>query len=147
MVDQLRWVWQQPDWPAWRWDAAGLSADLALARRAQGEALGRTQLLSPNLDVAAQAEILLAEGLATSAIEGEQLDVQALRRSIARRLGVTLETATPPAPAKTRSKSSGRLRMRPTGSRIHARALNLAGRPVSDGARVFTRYAWTAART
>lgn len=99
MVDQLRWVWQQPDWPAWRWDAAGLSADLALARRAQGEALGRTQLLSPDLDVAAQAEILLAEGLATSAIEGEQLDVQALRRSIARRLGVTLETATPPAPA------------------------------------------------
>jgi len=99
MVDQLRWVWQQPDWPDWRWDAAGLSADLALARRAQGEALGRTQLLSPDLDVAAQAEILLAEGLATSAIEGEQLDVQALRRSIARRLGVTLETATPPAPA------------------------------------------------
>ncbi|MCW5570496.1 MAG: DUF4172 domain-containing protein [Steroidobacteraceae bacterium] len=47
MVDQLRWVWQQPDWPAWRWDAAGLSADLALARRAQGEALGRTQLPVP----------------------------------------------------------------------------------------------------
>lgn len=80
-------------------DGTRLSFPPVWSCRAQGEALGRAQLLSPNLDAAAQAEILLAEGLATSAIEGEQLDVQALRRSIARRLGVVLEEGAQPGPA------------------------------------------------
>jgi len=97
--NRLDWVWQQPDWPAWRWDLASLADALARARKAQGEALGRAKLLSPSLDAKAQSEILAAEGLGTSEIEGEKLDVQALRRSIARRLGVELEDGSRPAPA------------------------------------------------
>lgn len=99
MPHQLTWVWQHGDWPRWRWDMAALSAKLSSARRAQGAALGRANLLSPALDATAQAEFLVQEGLNTSAIEGEQLDVNALRSSIARRLGVPLHAkATAPAP-------------------------------------------------
>lgn len=99
MANQLKWVWQQPTWPKWRWDEAALSSVLAQARKAQGEALGRAKLLTPSLDASAQAEFLVQEGLNTSAIEGEKLDVDSLRSSIARRLGVQLEgKSTTPTP-------------------------------------------------
>lgn len=91
MSNQLKWVWERPDWPKWRWDEAALSAVVAQARKAQGEALGRAKLLTPSLDATAQTEFLVQEGLNTSAIEGELLDVDSLRSSIARRLGVRLE--------------------------------------------------------
>ncbi|MFC4310942.1 Fic family protein [Steroidobacter flavus] len=92
MANRLKWVWQQADWPAWRFDAATLAAALASARKAQGEAVGRAQLLTSSLDTRAQAELLVLEGFNTSAIEGEQLNVEALRSSIARRLGIPLES-------------------------------------------------------
>jgi Fic family protein len=98
MANQLMWVWEHPDWPRWRWDAVAVTTALASARKAQGEALGRAKLLTPSLDASAQAEFLVQEGLNTSAIEGEQLDVNALRSSIARRLGVPLDIKATPAP-------------------------------------------------
>lgn len=99
MSNQLTRVWQRPDWPKWQWDQAGLSAVIAQARKAQGEALGRAKLLTPALGTKAQAEFFIQEGFNTSAIEGEQLDVDALRTSIARRLGVKLGgKAAAPAP-------------------------------------------------
>jgi Fic family protein len=93
VVNQLKWVWQQPDWPTWRFDKATLTAPLAAARKAQGEAVGRAQLLTPSLDARAQTELLVLEGFNTSAIEGEKLDVESLRSSIARRLGIQLENS------------------------------------------------------
>jgi len=99
LVEQLKWVWQEADWPAWRFDAKTLAASVAAARKAQGEAVGRAQLLTPSLDAKAQTELLVLEGLNTSAIEGERLDFDALRSSIARRLGVRVEnTKAAPAP-------------------------------------------------
>ena len=91
MENQLNWVWQLPDWPRWRWDTSTLSPALARARGAQGEAIGRAKLLIPSLDARAHGEFLVQEGLNTSAIEGEQLDVGALRSAIARRLRLPIE--------------------------------------------------------
>ena len=92
-----RWIWQRPDWPEFRWDSAHLAQPLAAARRAQGELTGMARLLDPDSDIHAQLEILTSEGVATSAIEGEQFEPDALRSSLARRLG--LPTAgLPPAP-------------------------------------------------
>jgi len=82
------WIWQQRTWPRFRWDAATLSRPLAAARRAQGELVGVARLFDPDLDLAAQLEVLTIEGVATSAIEGETFDPKALRSSIARRLGL-----------------------------------------------------------
>lgn len=91
------WIWQRADWPRFTWDSAVLAAPLAAARRAQGEVAGMAKLLDPRLDLHAQLEILAAEGVATSAIEGEKFDPSTLRSSLARRLGLpTAGLAVPP---------------------------------------------------
>jgi Fic family protein len=83
-----RWIWQQKGWPAFHWDAAALGPALVGARRAQGEVAGMARLLDPRADLDAQLEVLTREGVATSAIEGEKLEPNSLRSSLARRLGL-----------------------------------------------------------
>jgi len=93
------WIWQRPGWPRFTWNSAAIAAPLAAARRAQGEIAGMAKLLDPNLDLHAQLEVLAAEGVATSAIEGEKFDPVNLRSSLAHRLG--LPTAGLPAPSRS----------------------------------------------
>lgn len=82
------WIWQRAEWPEFRWDSGRLAQPLAAARRAQGEVMGMARLLDPDSDLHAQLEVLTSEGVATSAIEGERFDANALRSSLARRLGL-----------------------------------------------------------
>lgn len=89
------WIWQQPDWPAFRWDESVLLAPLSAARLKQGKLLGLKGLLDTGLSQEARAQILVEECLNTSAIEGERFDVDAIRSSVARHLG--LPTAGLPA--------------------------------------------------
>jgi Fic family protein len=93
------WVWEQTNWPKFNWNSAALAAPLAAARRVQGEVAGMAKLLDPSSDLNAQLEVLTAEGVATSAIEGENFDPDALRSSLARRLG--LPTMGLPAPPRS----------------------------------------------
>lgn len=93
------WIWQRPEWPEFYWDSARLALPLANARRAQGELIGMARLLDPDSDLRAQLEVLTSDGVATSAIEGERLDPNAVRSSLARRLG--LPTAGLPAPRRS----------------------------------------------
>lgn len=89
------WIWEKPNWPVFTWDEAQLAPVLAKARLAQGKVLGAAQMLDRNLSLEAVAAILVEDGLTTSAIEGERLDVDAVRSSVARHLG--LPTAGLPA--------------------------------------------------
>ena len=50
--------------------------------------LGGARLLDPSLSREAQAQILVQDGINTSAIEGERIDVDAIRSSVARHLGL-----------------------------------------------------------
>ncbi|HEX4240010.1 MAG TPA: Fic family protein [Steroidobacteraceae bacterium] len=93
------WIWQRHDWPEFGWDTARLARQLAAARRAQGELDGTARLLDSDADVRALLEVLTSEGVATSAIEGERFDPNALRSSLARRLG--LPTQGLPAPTRS----------------------------------------------
>lgn len=92
------WIWQQPDWPRFRWDEARLARLLSGARLAQGKALGAVRFLDADLTLEAVAAILVENGLTTSAIEGERLDPASVRSSVARHLG--LSTAGLPAPPR-----------------------------------------------
>lgn len=65
-----------------------LSPLLGRARLAQGKVLGAARLLDANLSLEAVAAILVEDGVTTSAIEGERLDVEAVRSSVARHLGL-----------------------------------------------------------
>jgi Fic family protein len=94
-----RWIWQRPEWPDFTWNSERLAQSLSAARRAQGELAGMARLLDPDTDLIAQLEVLTSEGVATSAIEGERFDPNAVRSSLARRLG--LPTAGLPAPQRS----------------------------------------------
>ncbi len=93
------WIWQYPDWPQFRWDDRRLGPALARARLAQGRILGATRLLDPKHSLEAVATVLVEDGVTTSAIEGEQLDLASVRSSVARRLGLpSAGLPTPPRP-------------------------------------------------
>lgn len=93
------WIWEHTDWPAFRWREAEISPVLGRARLAQGRILGAASLLDPALTLDAHASILVEDGLQTSAIEGERLDAEAVRSSVARHLG--LPTAGLPVPSRS----------------------------------------------
>lgn len=90
-----QYIWQQPDWPAFRYDAEHLLSVLAEARRAQGILLGKAQAIGLAALPAAENEVWVSEAIATSAIEGEKLNLDAVRSSVARRLGMQNPPAGP----------------------------------------------------
>src|SRR3990172_935711 len=98
MQTSQMWIWQQSEWPQFRWDQGNLAPLLARARLAQGKVLGAVRLLDASLTLEAMAAILVEDGVTTSAIEGERLDLDAVRSSVARHLG--LPTAGLPAPPR-----------------------------------------------
>jgi Fic family protein len=84
------YIWEQIDWPAWRFDASALSTALASVRHSQGRLLGRMEGLGFELRDQATLQVLTEDVLKTSEIEGQQLNPEAVRSSIARRLGVDI---------------------------------------------------------
>ena len=81
-------LWQCPGWPGMHYDAATIGEALARAKRAQGVVEGKLSALGFGEQQALAAEAWAQEAMATSAIEGEHLDLLAVRSSVARRLGV-----------------------------------------------------------
>ena len=82
-------IWQQPGWPNLRYDATGVASAVALARRAQGSVEGKLAAIGFEQRQEIAAETWTQEAVSTAAIEGERLDLEAVRSSIARRLGAT----------------------------------------------------------
>ena len=82
------YIHERPDWPNLRWDDAGLSSLLADVRYRQGRLLGRMEGLGFQLRTEANLTTLTTEVVKSSVIEGEQLDPEAVRSSIARKLGL-----------------------------------------------------------
>ncbi|MCA9730398.1 MAG: DUF4172 domain-containing protein, partial [Candidatus Eisenbacteria bacterium] len=78
------------DWPAWRYDAAALGEPLAEVSLAQGLLIGRLADVGMALRDQASLAALTEDVVKTSAIEGELLNVDSVRSSIARRLGVDI---------------------------------------------------------
>jgi Fic family protein len=89
------YIWQQQDWPHWRYDLPRLAGLLAQVHYAQGHLLGRMSDIGLGLRDVATLLVLTEDVLKTSEIEGEQLNPQAVRSSIARRLGVDIGAVGP----------------------------------------------------
>jgi len=84
----IKYIWQHNAWPALTWNTDALLTPLGECRLLQGKLLSKVASLGFNLEHQAQAEILVEEAIKTSAIEGEHLDVQSVRSSVARKLGL-----------------------------------------------------------
>ena len=89
------YIWQASDWPGWRFDLAALAHSLADVSRAQGLLMGRLVDVGMALRDQASLLTLTEDVIKTSEIEGEQLNVDSVRSSIARRLGVDIGALAP----------------------------------------------------
>ncbi len=89
------YIWQAQDWPQWRYDLAGLAAPMALVSHAHGFLLGRMADVGMLLRDQASLAALTDDAVKTSEIEGQSLNVQSVRSSIARRLGLDIGTLAP----------------------------------------------------
>ncbi|MDR0996421.1 MAG: Fic family protein [Zoogloeaceae bacterium] len=96
MIDaEKRYLWQADDWPHWRYDLAALTRQLTEVSAAQGRLLGRLADVGLTLRDQASLTALTDDVLKTSAIEGETLNADSVRSSIARRLGVDIGALAP----------------------------------------------------
>ena len=84
------YIHQRSDWPAFTWSEENLTKSLADVRHRQGKLVGRMQALGFDLRNEANLQTLTLEVLKSSEIEGEKLDPDQVRSSIARRLGMDI---------------------------------------------------------
>lgn len=82
------YVHEREDWTDFIWDNDKLSLKLSNIRHLQGRLLGRMESLGFDLIESATLESLILDVVDTSRIEGEFLNPELVRSSIARRLGV-----------------------------------------------------------
>lgn len=87
---EKNYIWNRSDWPKWRYDSSRLSPLLRQIHLAQGHLLGRLHDLGMPLRDQTTLRILTEDVLKTSEIEGEKLNLESVRSSIARRLGVDI---------------------------------------------------------
>jgi Fic family protein len=90
-----KYIWQNNDWPSWRYDLATLAGPLAEVSRAQGMLMGRLADVGMALRSEASLAALTEDVVKSSQIEGEQLNIDTVRSSIARRLGVDIGALAP----------------------------------------------------
>ena len=84
------YIHNRPDWPRFYWNRESLAERLAVVRHEQGRLLGRMEALGFKLRQEAVFKTLTEDVLKSSEIEGEQLDAEQVRSSIARRLGMDI---------------------------------------------------------
>lgn len=85
------YLWQQKDWPHFMWDDTKLSFKLGRVRSLQGKLVGRMSALGFELKNNAMLDALTADITKSSEIEGEWLDAEQVRSSVARHLGIETE--------------------------------------------------------
>ncbi len=89
------WIYEHLDWFDFSWDTDNLLPLVADIRYRQGILLGRMRSLGVSLQTEASLHTLTSDTVKSSAIEGEHLDTQEVRSSIARRLGIDIGGITP----------------------------------------------------
>ena len=82
-------------WPGFRWNQERLAEKLYSVHHRQGRLIGRMEALGFKLRAEATLETLTVDVIKSSEIEGEVLDRNQVRSSIARRLGMDIGALTP----------------------------------------------------
>jgi len=84
----MNYIHNRKDWPEMTWDHERLAGSLAGVRHRQGRLIGRMEGLGFSLRNEAVLQTLTEDVLKSNEIEGEKLDRDQVRSSIARRLGL-----------------------------------------------------------
>jgi Fic family protein len=94
----MRYNWQQADWPEFRYDANRVGEALLEFAEHSGRVGGLLDGLPEGLEAEAILDLMIAEAIKSSAIEGEDLDQLEVMSSIRNHLGLN----TPPLPVRNR---------------------------------------------
>jgi Fic family protein len=86
----VKYIHKLPDWPHFSWDGTQLSQLLIRVRHRQGKLLGRMETFGFDLQAEASLQTLTLEVVKSSEIEGQTLDREQVRSSLARRLGMDI---------------------------------------------------------
>src|SRR6185312_6528735 len=89
------YIHELDDWPKFRWNAEIIAAPLASVRDRQSRLIRHMDALGFTLQQEAVLQTLTADVLKSSEIEGEKLDAEQVRSSIARRLGMDIGALKP----------------------------------------------------
>ena len=90
-----QYIHQKPQWPSFSWDLEALATTLAEARHKQGRVLGLMEALGFNLRAEANLHVITLDVIKSSEIEGEILNPEQVRSSVARRLGLEISGLVP----------------------------------------------------
>ena len=82
------YIHERENWTNFLWDNEKLAPTLASVRHLQGRLLGRMESLGFDFVESATLESLILDVVDTSRIEGEFLNPELVRSSIARKLGI-----------------------------------------------------------
>lgn len=88
---QATYIWQEPDWPHMRWDNARISGILAEVNLLRGKLLGRVSMFGFEEQNTSMLDSLTQEIVHSAKIEGEELNRDSVRSSVARQLGLEYE--------------------------------------------------------
>jgi Fic family protein len=83
------------EWPRFHWNSQRLAEPLAEVRHRQGRLIGHTKARGFSLRQEAVLQTLTADVLRSRELEGEKLDPEQIRSSIARRLGMDIGALKP----------------------------------------------------
>jgi len=89
------YIWQDSHWPHWEYDIKQLTGLLTQVYQAQGRLQGQLHHVGMNLRDQESLRVITEDVLKTSEIEGEILDQNSVRSSIARRLGIDIGALAP----------------------------------------------------
>jgi Fic family protein len=89
------YIHELQDWPRFTWSRERLAEPVAAVRHQQGRLMGHMEAIGFNLRQEAVLQTLTADVLKSSEIEGEKLDAEQVRSSIARRLGMDIGALKP----------------------------------------------------
>jgi len=84
----MNYIYMSQDWPQFRWNAERLVRHLSATRYEQGMLLGHMKNLGYQLKNEATLTALTEETVTSSAIEGQELNAESVRSSLARRMGL-----------------------------------------------------------
>ncbi|MBF0198273.1 MAG: Fic family protein [Planctomycetes bacterium] len=88
MSKRLRYIWQDPSWPNFKWNSDSLMALLEEVGFQQGELIGKFRSYGPTQSKELWLENLIQEATSTSKIEGIEIDANSFRSSLLKKLGM-----------------------------------------------------------
>ena len=94
----MKWNWQQPDWPNFRWNSEALAVHEARFLQQSGIMIGVVKHLGDEDRTSVVLDVMTDEAMKTSQIEGEVLNRDSVQSSLRREFGLETEARRiPPA--------------------------------------------------